>query len=198
MLVLKKVAVTGGLSSGKSTVCRILRRLGAYTVSADEVVHQLLSPHTRIGHQVLDLLGQEILKEGRFDRAKMAEIVFSDPKKLKKLEEILHPAVLDSIDALYLQIKPEAYKLFVAEVPLLFESESERNFDAVIAVVADSQIAKKRFHEKNAKPFEEFERRMARQLDPTIKAAKASYTIANNGTLADLESATEKLYKSLI
>lgn len=198
MLVLKKVAITGGLSSGKTTVCRILKRLGAYTVSADEVVHQLLSPLTQIGHQVLDLLGQEILKDGRFDRAKMAEIVFAQPEKLKALEQILHPAVLEAIDALFHQIKPEDYKLFVAEVPLLFETESQKYFDAVVAVVASPDVSKTRFRDKTSYSFDEFERRMARQLTPELKASKADFTIANNGTLADLESATEKLYKSLI
>lgn len=198
MLVLKKVAITGGLSSGKSSVCRILKRLGAYTVSADEIVHQLLSPLTPTGHQVLDLLGHEILKEGHFDRAKMAQLVFANSEKLKALEKILHPAVLEAIHALYLQVKAQdQFPLFVAEVPLLFESESHLYFDKVIAVIADEKLAKKRFTQATHYTYSEFERRMARQLDPQLKAAKADFTLANNGTMADLEAATSTLYQHL-
>ncbi len=196
---MKKVAITGGLSSGKSSVCRILKHLGAYTVSADEIVHQLLSPHTRIGHKVLDLLGQEILKEGHFDRAKIAEIVFAEPKKLKKLEAILHPAVIEAINTLYSQVKAEnTHALFVAEIPLLFESESERYFDKIVAVIADPKIAKKRFQLHTPYSFDEFERRMAQQLAPSSKAAKADFTIINNGSLDELETLTKQLYQSLI
>lgn len=196
---MKKVAVTGGLSSGKSSVCHFLKHLGAYTVSADEIVHQLLSPHTQIGHKVLNLLGQEILKEGHFDRAKIAEIVFVDPKKLKKLEEILHPAVFNTIDSLYLQVKSQkTHALFVAEIPLLFESDRQSHFEKVVVVIADPNIAKKRFQANTAYSFEEFERRMARQLDPSIKATKADFTIKNNGSLAELETITKQLYQSLI
>lgn len=196
---MNKVAVTGGLSTGKSSVCRILKRLGAYVVSADEIVHQLLSPHTRIGHQVLSLLGPEILKEGQFDRAAIAAIVFAQPDKLKLLEKILHPAVLDAIDVVYAQVLAEGhYPLFVAEVPLLYESDGQHQFDAVVAVVSSREAAQKRFLSQKSTPTEEFDRRMANQLDPYAKAARADYTLHNDGTLADLEANVQTLYQSLI
>ncbi len=186
---MKKVAVTGGLSSGKSSVCCFLKKFGAYTVSADEIVHELLIPQTHIGHQVLDLLGGEILKEGAFDRAKIAEIVFRQPEKLRALEKILHPAVLDAIQAFYLLMKAQKERpLFVAEIPLLFESESHSYFDTVVALICDPLLAKKRFGQEG------FEERMAHQLPTTQKAALADFTITNNGTLADLEKKTRELY----
>ncbi len=195
MLGLRKLAVTGGLSSGKTTVCKILESLGAYYVSADQIVHKLLSPKTTIGKKIIDLLGPDILNGDQFDRAKIAKKVFSQKNKLDALEQILHPAVIDEIKAFYNQIKKtDKHSLFVAEVPLLFESESHLFFDAVLAVVADPEICKKRFHSAE----EEFENRMARQWDMKKKAAKADFTISNNGSLEELKKNVTQLYQERI
>jgi dephospho-CoA kinase len=89
----RKIAVTGTLSSGKSTVCQLLKEFGAYVVSADEIVHRLLRVETEIGQKVIDLLGEEILSEGQIDRAKIAKKVFRNPQLLQALEQIIHPQV---------------------------------------------------------------------------------------------------------
>ena len=81
MLRLRKVAVTGGLSCGKSSVCRIFKELGAYVVSADEIVHRLLSTKTNLGQQVISLLGKEIITNGKINRSTIAKKVFNDPNK---------------------------------------------------------------------------------------------------------------------
>src|SRR5262245_55950333 len=103
MLILKKVAVTGGLSCGKSSVCRIFKELGAYVVSADDIVHQLLTPQTKPGQQVIELMGSDIVVDQHIDRSKIAKKVFGNLKLLKSLEQILHPAVRHEIDKKYQQ-----------------------------------------------------------------------------------------------
>jgi dephospho-CoA kinase len=80
VLTLKKVAVTGGLSSGKSSVCKILKECGAYVVNSDDIVHQLLDPHTAIGQQIIELLGAGVVVDGQFDRKKIAQAVFENKK----------------------------------------------------------------------------------------------------------------------
>ena len=105
--------MTGGLASGKSTVCRILKELGAYTVDADTIVHQLLSPKNAVGSKVIQLLGTNIITEDQIDRTKVANIVFKQPKLLTALEKILHPEVQKAIDREYDQI--------MSEVPLFVE-----------------------------------------------------------------------------
>ncbi|NGX45273.1 MAG: Dephospho-CoA kinase [Chlamydiae bacterium] len=194
MLALKKIAVTGGLSSGKSTACHMLKELGAHVVSADEIVHRLLSPKTPIGQEVIKLLGGKIVDRGTIDRTQIAEEVFAHPHKLATLEKLLHPAVLAEIEQ---EFEREAAKdgnpLFIAEIPLLYESESEKQFDVVIAIVSEKQLARERF--QNPK---EFEKRMERQIDPHQKAARADYTLHNNGTLADLKKQILNLYQQLI
>ncbi|MCI0381804.1 MAG: dephospho-CoA kinase [Chlamydiae bacterium] len=199
MLILRKIAVTGGLSSGKTSVCQILKKFGAYVVDADEIVHQLLSPKTKIGQEIIQLLGKEIISGDELDRAKIAKKVFSHPEKLQNLEKIIHPAVIHEIERQYSQVKKKnVYSLFVAEIPLLYESENEHLFDCVIAVVASPEIARSRFLSQPHREAEEFEKRMSRQWDMTQKAAKADFIIQNNGSFSDLEKSIKQIYPDLM
>ncbi|MBX7067168.1 MAG: dephospho-CoA kinase [Parachlamydiales bacterium] len=181
--MLKKIAVTGGVASGKTTVCRMLGELGATVIYADAIVHELLKPNTEIGKKVIH-------EFGTIDRKTLSEKVFKDPKALEKLESILHPAVLQKIDEEYARAKGAC---FVVEIPLLYEIGAEDRFDIVIAVLADLSIAKKRFEHGAA----EYELRMQRQLKPEIKAAKAHIVIHNNGSLEDLRKEVARYLKQL-
>lgn len=195
MLKLRKIAVTGGLASGKSTVCQMLHDLGAYTVSADEIVHQLLSPDTVIGKQIITIFGSEILCDQRIDRKKIAQQVFSSPEKLRVLEQILHPAVFDEIDNRYQRIKHEGkHPLFVAEIPLLYESQSKAKYDAVISVVADESLCKERFLKKSKLNEKDFEERIQHQFDQREKALRADYVIYNNGSLDELRENVRAIF----
>lgn len=187
------------MSSGKSTVCRFLADLGAYVIDADEVVHRLLSPDTAVGRKVIDLLGLEILVEGQLDRAKIAKKVFSQPLLLHSLENILHPAAREEIAMRYQQVtREQKYPLFVAEISLLYEAGWEKDYDRVIAVVADPAFCRQRFLGKTKGALEDYEKRMQRQLLPEEKAARADDVIVNNGDRAQLRSAVEKLYPTLL
>lgn len=185
MLALKKIAVTGGLASGKSTVCALLKKRGAYVVSADEIVHQLLSPHTLLGQQVIKLLGSDIVNDHELDRKKIAQIVFSSPQKLEALEKLLHPQVLSEIDAAYQKIKQSSdYRCFVAEVPLLYEIGAEKLFDLVIGVVADPAQCRARIQTAKDYSIEDYDKRMQRQQ--TNKADQADVVILNNSSIENL------------
>lgn len=193
MLKLKKVAITGGLAAGKSTVCRFFKELGAYVISSDEIVRRLLSPDTQLGRQVIQLLGTEIVQGDSLNRDRIAEKVFSEPKLLQALEELLHPAVFDVIEQTFEKIAKEgSYPLFIAEVPLLYESERQGHFDLVIAVSAPETTAKQRFGKGEA-----FDQRMMRQLSPAHKAAKADYVIENSGDLDTLKNQVTKHFHIL-
>lgn len=187
MLALKKIAVTGGLASGKSTVCALLKKRGAYVVSADEIVHQLLSPHTPLGQQVIKELGSDIVSGDQLDRKKIAQIVFSDPRKLEALEKILHPHVLNEIEKAYQNIKDQSgYRCFVAEIPLLYEISAEKHFDFVIAVASDPALCRARM-----KDHAEYDRRMQRQY--SNKEDLADVTIFNNGSIQELENQVDQI-----
>ncbi len=198
MLKLKKVAVTGTLGSGKSTVCRIFQKLGAYVVDSDKIVHNLLSPETPLGKKIIKLLGPEIVANGHFDRKKMAKLVFENNTQLKALEEILHPQVYQEIDQVFAQVKKESKApLFVAEVPLLFETHMETHFDYVVAVVADTEKCKTRLANIGFNS-NDYERRMQRQLEANVKAKKADFILQNNGSMEDLEKEISLLFPELL
>ncbi len=194
---MRKIAITGGLSCGKSTVCRIFESLGAYSVSADEIVHQLLSPTTSLGQQVVQLLGTEIVENQKINRKKIAEIVFSNPQKLQALENILHPTALYEIKQRFYEAGSKNYPLLVAEIPLLFETESQKFFDCVVVVVAKEEFSKKRFQENTTYDLLEYDKRVQRQWHPDKKAAHADYVIENNGSIDDLKVQVRSLFNIL-
>jgi dephospho-CoA kinase len=201
VLNLKKVAVTGALSSGKTTVTKILKELGATVLFSDEVVHALLSPATDTGKEVIKLLGPSIVENHAIDRSRVARRVFNNPPLLRKLEEILHPEVLKEIEKQSKSAEGSGkVKLFVVELPLLYEigEKALRLFDKTIAVIADKELSWKRFCEQTGYEREEFGKRMARQISPEEKAKKADYSIYNNGSIADLKEQVNKIFFALL
>lgn len=197
MLRLKKIAITGGIASGKSTVCQLFQELGACVTSADAIVHKLLDPKTDLGQQVIRALGSDILQHGKIIRQRVAEKVFQDSALLKQMEKILHPAVLESIEESYKKAcRKKECSLFVVEIPLLFEIGKEADFDVVVAVIAEEKIAKQRYL-ASGHTTQEYERRMSRQISPSMKSSRAQYTIVNNGSREELFNQVKKIKAEL-
>jgi dephospho-CoA kinase len=198
MLILRKIAITGGLSAGKSSVAGFFKDLGAYLLDTDVIVHNLLeSPF--IQKQVVDLLGPQIIENNTLNRTEIAKLVFKDPKKLELLEQILHPLVRDEVERKYKQAcKEKNWNLFVVEIPLLFETNSQSYYDKTIAVIADEPSCQKRFMSKTNQNVHSFKERANRQLPQEEKAKKANFTLYNNGSLADLKRAFLKIYPQII
>lgn len=198
MLKLRKVAITGGLSCGKSSVCRFFKELGAYVVSADEIVHKVMSLNTPLGRQIIELLGEKIVRDGEIDRSVIAKIVFNDPNLLQSLEKLVHPVVQSEIEKQYQQASIQGnIPLFVAEIPLLFEGSGSHYFDATIAVWADPGTCRRRFNQTTGYGDEEFQRRMANQMTADEKAKRADYKIDNSGDLTATKRQVEALFKKL-
>lgn len=193
MLRLKKLAITGGIASGKSAVCRVLQELGAFVVDADAIVHELLISNTSIRQQVIRLLGTNVLQNGKLSRRLIADKVFNDSESLNALEQILHPAVFNRINELYdAACSKNIYKAFVAEIPLLFEIGQEKFYDAVIVVLADEEQTRKRY-QAAGKSEGSLSLRMKRQMDPKEKAERADYVITNNGSFEELQKQVIKI-----
>ncbi|PWU15594.1 MAG: dephospho-CoA kinase [Chlamydiae bacterium] len=198
MLKLKKLAITGGLSSGKTTVCRLFKDLGAFVVSADEIVHNLLVPDSVIGQKVIQLFGPNIVENNSLNRKKIAQQAFLDLKLLKTLEALIHPVVYTEIEKEYQRARQAGkYPLFIAEIPLLYELFKQDEFDIVITVTADLSLCQERFIKQTHQTIREFEQRMAQQINPENKAKKSDYVIKNNGSLAYLTDQVAKLYSLL-
>jgi dephospho-CoA kinase len=196
VLNLKKLAVTGILSCGKSSLCRFLGEFGAYVVSADAIVHDLLEYDSRVKEGVLSLLGMEVLVEGRLDRKKIAAKVFQDKNLLMKLEEILHPGVLQEITRWAARGEKIGAKLFVAEIPLLFETPLFIPFfDFTLTVAADEKKCRE-WYEKEGKS-DDYGRRSIRQLSQEEKCKLSTFVIHNNETLKELRQSAKALYEQL-
>ena len=130
------VAVTGPFASGKSTFVRLLGQLGAETVSADEIVHDLLAEDERTISRVVERFGEDVLGENGVDRRALGRRVFGDPAALRDLEEILHPQVRRETRR---RVVASGADLFVAEVPLLFEGGTGSDYDYTVAVTVPEE-----------------------------------------------------------
>lgn len=176
------IGLTGGIAAGKSEALAAFGRLGAETISSDEVVHELLD-----SEQVRDLLierwGTQVARDGTIDRSRVGEIVFERPEELAWLEAELHPRVAERIDA-WRRSLGTSTDFGVVEVPLLFETAMVDAFDVTVAVVADDDTRRARAEQRGHALVEE---RAARQLDQDEKAARADHVVHNEGSLADLE-----------
>lgn len=180
---LKKIAITGGVAVGKSTACELFKKHGAHLVNSDAIVHRLLESNPNAIEKVRNLLGDGVFTQGKIDRMKVANVVFKDPQKLRDLEKVLHPEVIKEIDG---EAKKCQSPLFVAEVPLLFEAGHEDHFDCIIAIKSTSDEAIARY-KKAGHDIEDYDRRMARQIGEEEKSKRADYTIANDGSIKQLE-----------
>jgi len=196
MLKLKKIVITGGLACGKSSVTRFFEELGARTVCADKIVHQLLEHDQKIIDKVVSLLGRGVVMNGRIDRKEVAKKVFVNSELLRSLEEILHPAVKKVIEEKYEQcLKDKDCRLFAAEIPLYYESPHLQNdfFEAVLFVEAPEEVARKRF----SKGPEEYDRRSSRLIPNQEKRKTADYHIQNDGSLDQLKKEINQIFKQL-
>ena len=194
---MKKIAVTGGIASGKTTVCELLRELGAFVVHADAIGHELLSSSTELGKKVVAHFGQSILRQGKIDRKTLANLAFHDAASLRWLEKLLHPAILHRIDELYEEARCSgSWKAFVVEIPLLYEIGQEMYYDFVIAVMANESVCRERFL-KAGFSADEYERRKSRQLPAEKKALLADVVLYNNQTLDDLRKEVIKLSEKI-
>jgi dephospho-CoA kinase len=183
------VAVTGPFASGKSTFVRLLGELGAETVSADEIVHDLLAEDERTISRVVERFGNDVLKDRSVDRRALGRKVFGDPEALRDLEDILHPLVRRETER---RVAASGADLFVAEVPLLFEGGGSGDYDYTVAVVVPEEkrrawAAERGVDEAALRAIE------ARQLPGEEKARRADVMVQNDGSVDKLREQAEKL-----
>jgi dephospho-CoA kinase len=187
-----KIGLTGGIAAGKSEALAAFGRLGAATLSSDAVVHELLETEPLRG-RLVERWGPEVAPPEGVNRARIGEIVFADPAELSWLEGQIHPLVAERMVA-WLTDLPADTELAVVEVPLLFEGGRESVFDTTIAIVTGDEVRRQRAEDRGHTLVDE---REARQLTQAEKAERATYVIANEGTVEDLEAALSALIDKL-
>lgn len=197
MLELKKVAVTGNLFSGKSTVCKFLKDSGAFVLSADQIVDDLLK-NLQVIQSLTDIFGKSCIDpQGAVDKVKLAQQVFDHPVLLQQLEALLHPLVLEEIQKKYLELsRSSTFPLFVVEVPLLFEVGWQYFFDHCVLVIADPKVRINRY-KKEGRSTKDFLHRQARQISSQEAIDFADTVIENNTSFLDLKKKATTLFRTL-
>ncbi len=183
------IAVTGSLASGKSTFVQALGDLGAETVSADEVVHDLLAGDEETMDAVMRRFGKGVRGERGIDRKALGWEVFGNAEALKDLEEILHPRVREETER---RAADSDADLFVAEIPLLFEGERGDQFDYTVAITTPDE-RRRAWAEERGMGEEQRRAIEDRQLPGEVKARRADVVVENDGDLDKLREQAKVL-----
>jgi dephospho-CoA kinase len=196
------VGVTGGLGSGKSTVCRYLSELGCRIFEADRVAKDLQVYDREIVASIKSLFGDDIYApdaKGRMvpDRKKIAAVVFSSPEKLAALNSIVHPGVFREFHRAVAKASEEGVRILVKEAAILFESGGNKGLDVVVVVTADTDRRIDRAVKKGLGSCEEIADRISMQWPQEKLAEKADFVITNNGTEEELRTQAGALYAIL-
>ena len=172
-----KIGITGGIGSGKSTVCSIFKCLGIPVFQADEEGRRILAEDKEAKEEVVKLFGGDVLSNNQLDRKKIADVVFSDKQKLEQLNAIIHPRVRQ---AFLDWAKKQETKFVIDEAAILFESGAYKVLDAVIVVTAPEKLRIARVMKRDGISEAAIRDRMKNQWSYAEKIKKAAFVIQND------------------
>ena len=199
----KRIGLSGGIGSGKSTVTRILEELGATTVDADAIVHELQAPGAPLLEAIAEAFGASVIRsDGSLDRIALGEIVFQDPKARARLGSLMHPPVIAEMVARAEQAVARQVPAVVLDIPLFFEGQkagtgtaSAMPYDATVLVWVPQAMQIQRTVSRDGCTAEEAKRRIAAQMPIDEKRALATHIIDNSGDLDSTHSQVEALWR---
>lgn len=187
------VGLTGGIGSGKSTVAALFAARGIPVIDSDKIARELSAPGQSAFERIVARFGSDILKpDGELDRARLGEIVFTNPRKRKMLEQILHPAIRRIMNE-RAKMLDAPYCLF--EIPLLIETGRYREMDRVLVVEANEAVRIARIKGRNRLPEPRIRQIIAAQASPEERLAAADDIIDNNGAPEMLEPRVAELHR---
>lgn len=188
------VGLTGGIGTGKSSALAEFERLGASTVSLDQIAHEQAKPGREGYKSIVKAFGKEMLRaDGLIDRRALGEKVFQSPAALRKLEKATHPSILREMEKLVASLEG----VVVVDVPLLFEKKLQKQFDATVLISSNSAAQRRRVRKRDGLTPMEVRKRMKAQLSLAAKRRLADYTIDNNQTIQQLQIKVRALHAGL-
>jgi dephospho-CoA kinase len=188
------VALTGGIGSGKTMVGEIFAELGALVVDSDQLAREVVERGSKGFDLIVTEFGDEILKNGDLDRAALASLIFKDPKKRAKLEEITHPLIRQSFAKIVSSAGSES--IIINQIPLLVESKHDYKFDHVITISASEKIRTERLL-KRGLTLTQIEQRMKAQATDTQREVISDTVLVNDKSEQELLAQVEKVWDSL-
>ncbi len=194
-----RIALTGGIACGKSTLAKFLRELGIRLLDADDVVHELEAPGGAAVPAIVARFGAGVLAaDGSVDRPKLAGIVFADAAARRDLEAILFPFVRSRLRAFTSEAArrgrpPSTAPLYIAIIPLLFESHWEGDYDIILAITSPLECQIHRMMRTRGYSRVQAEARLAAQMPVAEKAARADFVVVNDSTHEHLKDEARRL-----
>ncbi len=191
-----KVGLTGSIGTGKSTVLKIFKDLGAYVIDADEIVHSLYK-RKDIQEKVKGEFGDVFNEDNSLNRKKVAEIIFNNPEKKKILESIIHPEVRKEINNKIRDIEnKDKNAIVIVEVPLLIETGQYKEYDTVVVVYSPRDLQLDRLLKKGLSEGEAL-KRINSQMDIEEKLKYANFVIDNSSSIENLRKEVIKVFNNL-
>ncbi|MCR9145186.1 MAG: dephospho-CoA kinase [bacterium] len=198
------LGLTGGIGSGKSAAARCFAESGAEVADADQIAREVLHSET-LREPLRAALGDGIFDEsGQVSRPAIAKRVFGHPERLERLNGLIHPAVRQEFQRRQADLEARAGQdaelipVLVYDIPLLFESGQQDQFDLIVAVTAPVELRYERVERRNGWSRDEFDGREAAQMPLREKAERADFVIENAGSEADLAAAVQALYRRIV
>jgi dephospho-CoA kinase len=190
-----RIALTGGIASGKSMVAAELAARGAIIIDADVLAREVVEPGTPALAAIIDRFGEQVVTEGRLDRPRLAQLVFADPLARRDLERIVHPAVRVRAAELERAAGPDAIVVHV--IPLLVETGQQGDFDLVVTVDVDHETQIQRLMARNEFTRAEAESRVAAQASREDRKIAADVVVDNTGSVTQLREQIDALWAEL-
>jgi dephospho-CoA kinase len=190
--------LTGSIGSGKTTVANFFKDLGAYIINWDMLAREVVLPHRKAWEEIVEYFGTQVLsKDQEIDRQRLAALVFDNSDKLKKLNQITHPRIMEEDGKLVDEVRrhdPDA--IIVKEIPLLSKANSRKFVERVIVVYASEQNQIKRLAQRNLTE-EEARKRIKAQPPLSEKMGFADFIIYNDGLFEETRKQVEEVYNIL-
>ena len=196
---MKIYGLTGNIGSGKSTVARMLRELGAFTLDADEVAREIVSPGEPALAEIVAGFGRGILRaDGTLDREALAEVVFADERERARLNRITHPRILERIKEKISARDDERQMVFV-EASLIDREGGGLNdlIDGLVVVTCPGELRERRVAERDGMSPGEIRRRMHSQMSEAEKVSQADFLIENSSGMENLDAQVRALFEAL-
>ncbi|MDX1624641.1 MAG: dephospho-CoA kinase [Gemmatimonadota bacterium] len=192
------VGITGNVASGKTTVAERWRDAGVPVIDADAIGHAVLAENEEVQEELVKEFGGAILDyEENIDRRALREKAFASPEKTAKLNAIVHPPLLERLDAELTRAREEGRDLAAVDAALVFEFHLDEVLDRVVLVTAPRELRMDRLRRARGLGEEEIERIMAAQLPDDAKAPESDYVIVNDGTIDQLRDRADVVLEAI-
>lgn len=192
------IGLTGGIGSGKSSVAKWFKCKKVSLLDADVLVHEMLASDAETIQRIREAFGEEMLEQGVISRKALGQIVFADSQARKCLEGIIHPRVFAMMVSKQKALAEAGTKICVLDIPLLFETKSQMNFQEIWVVWASAEIQKQRLLLRDKLPVKDIDRRINAQMSLMEKCRLADVVIDNSGDWSSTQFQLENEWQRLV